>query len=391
MQLSGGWGGYFGFVGTVGLVFNNFSARNIRHFKKWDPLPSGDGQRFSVNVQANGQFYQNYSMSFTEPWLGGRKPNALTISLNRAVQRSGNNTSLFGVSNNASLFRLNSVSLNLGKRLRWPDDYFTINYTANYLLYELKNYPLGSINVPEGKFNNFNFAIGISRNSIDQPMYPRRGSSISLSTAFTPPYSAFKKDVDYDKLAFTEKFNFVEYHKWMFDGSWFVKLVGNLVLNTRTHVGFLGSYNPSIKSPFERFSLGGSGMTGFSGSFLLGTDFIGLRGYQDGKVGQLAEPSKQADNGVAFVKYVTELRFPISLNPAATIYVVGFAEAGNAYRDMKQYDPFNVYRSTGVGARIFMPAFGLIGVDYGWAMDDIKHVTNFGRNAFTFTIGQQIR
>jgi len=315
-----------------------------------------------------------------------------TISLNRSVQNFGTFTNFFRSSNQGSL-KLNNIAVTLGKRLRWPDDYFTMSHTFSYLLYELKDYSFGvsgsrgfSQIVSNGFFNNFSITNTLARNNIDNPTYPRRGSSISLSISLTPPYSFFQKYRNFEQEPLAEKFKFVEYHKWMIDYSFFTKLVGNLVLNTRMHYGFLGSYNKRLgQGPFERFVIGGSGLTGFN--FLLGYDLIGLRGYQD-RFLQDASPNGAA--AVAFNKYVAEIRYPISLNPMATLYVLSFFEAGNATENYSNYDPFNLYRSAGVGARIFMPAFGMIGIDYGFAFDDVPGNLN-AKNPITFTIGQQIR
>lgn len=388
IQLSGGWGGFFGFVGTLGLVFNNFSLKNVKHFNKWDPLPAGDGQRLSVNFQANGPNFQSYSTSFTEPWLGGKKPHAFTVSLSRSVQRLGVGRlgfqSGFG---STGFLRLNSISVSLGKRLRWPDDYFTLSHSISYLIYELGNYNTGLLGVNNGIFNNFTIANTISRNSIDNPTYPRRGSSITLGITLTPPYSIFSKGRDFSKESNAEKYRWVEYHKWMFDYSLFTKLAGKLVLSTRAHFGYLGAYNSQLgPGPFERFVIGGSGLTGFN--FLLGSDVIGLRGYQDRF---LLNSGGNATGGVVYNKYVMELRYPISLNPMATLYGLVFAEGGNSFTAYKEYDPFSLYRVAGVGARIFMPAFGMIGLDYGLGFDEVPGSPNANNNRFTFTIGQQIR
>ncbi|MFQ3576926.1 MAG: outer membrane protein assembly factor BamA, partial [Cytophagales bacterium] len=230
IQLSGGWGGFFGFVGTLGVVFNNFSARSISNFKKWDPLPAGDGQRLSLSFQANGPSFQSYAFSFTEPWLGGRKPHSFTVSLNRSVQNFGAFNTFFRSANQGSL-KLNNIAVTIGKRLRWPDDYFTMSHTFSYLLYELKDYRFGvsrsngvSQIVSDGFFNNFSVTNTIARNNIDNPTYPRRGSSISLSASLTPPYSLFQKNRDFDKETAAQRFKFVEYHKWMIDYSFFTKL-----------------------------------------------------------------------------------------------------------------------------------------------------------------------
>lgn len=398
LQLSGGYGGYWGLVGSLGLSFNNFSARNILKLSQWSPLPAGDGQRLNISAQANGPTFQSYSISFTEPWLGGRRPNALTISASRSFQNLGAATRVgsFGIGSNASFFGTNqgrlqitNLSVSYARRLRWPDDYFVLSHTVSYLVYKLDSYNLGFLtgNVAQtGSFNNIGFTNALSRNSVDNPTFPRSGSNVSLSVAATPPYSVFQSGRDYSKETFLERYKFVEYHKWMFDLSYFHQLVGKFVLNTRAHYGVLGSYNKQLGiGPFERFLLGGNGLTGFN--FLLGYDIIGMRGYNNNVV-----QSQYTGNGnVAFAKQVFELRYPLTLSPMASIYVLGFFEAGNAWQSYKQYTPFDLKRSYGVGARIFMPAFGLIGLDYGIPLDGIRGYPGDPGQRFMFSIGQQIR
>jgi outer membrane protein insertion porin family len=386
ITLSGGWGGYAGFIGTVGLVFNNFSMRKASDFRNWTPVPSGDGQRVALNVQANGLQYQAYSLSFTEPWLGGRKPNSLSVSLNRSVSRFGVTRFETGAD---QFIKVNSVTVGLGRQLRVPDDYFSLSNSLSYSQYQLQNYSIFS-DFSTGRANNITLNTTLSRNSIDNPTYTRRGSSISLSLSLTPPYSAFG--------GHPNVYEWVEFHKWMFDASWFTPIVGKLVLNTRAHFGFIGTYTKDrTPGPFERFKMGGAGLGyGGGGSFLVGTDYIGLRGYDDPN-GAFAIPTAQSgkSGGVAYNKYVAELRYPVSLNPAATVYVLGFAEAGNAVDVYSQYNPYKLYRSAGFGARIFMSAFGLLGFDYGRAFDTVipppGTTTAQDFNHFHFIIGQQIR
>jgi outer membrane protein insertion porin family len=387
ITLSGGWGGYAGFIGTVGLVFNNFSLRKAGELRNWRPVPGGDGQRLALNVQANGLQYQAYSFSFTEPWLGGRKPNSFSVSLNKSIQRVSTSGNVLDVKNGAYI-KVNSASVSLGRRLRWPDDYFTLSNSLSFSQYKLKDYPYFA-NFSNGNANNFTFNTTLARNSTDNPTFTRRGSALSLSVNLTPPYSIFKG-------AHPNVNEWVEFHKWMFDASWFTPLVGKLVLNTRAHFGFIGSYNPNRAiGPFERFKLGGAGL-GFGGAsnFLVGTEYIGLRGYDDPN-DQFAIPTAQTgqSGGVAYNKYVMELRYPVSLNPAATVYVLGFAEAGNAFDKYSDYNPYKLYRSAGVGARIFMAAFGLLGFDYGYGFDNVIPQTpgTQDHSKFHFIIGQQIR
>ncbi|RFP66133.1 outer membrane protein assembly factor BamA [Hymenobacter lapidiphilus] len=388
ITLSGGWGGYAGFIGTVGLVFNNFSLRKAATLKNWTPVPSGDGQRLSLNVQANGPQYQAYSFSFTEPWLGGRKPNSLSVSLTKTIFRNGSN---FDV--NAGSLKTNGASVALGRRLRWPDDYFTLSNALSVTQYKLKNYgSLGSDFFPTGTGDATNLTLNttLARNSIDNPTFTRRGSSLALSVNLTPPYSLFPG-------AHPSVNEWVEFHKWMFDASWFTPIVGKLVLNTRAHFGFIGSYgsNRAI-GPFERFKLGGAGL-GYGGStnFIAGTEYVGLRGYADPNDQNSLPASRQGSaGGVVYNKFVLEMRYPVSLNPAATVYVLGFAEAGNSSESYANYSPYKLYRSAGLGARVFMSAFGLLGFDYGWGFDQVPRVAGGSAQKsgiFHFIIGQQIR
>ncbi len=395
IELSGGWGGYIGFVGTLGLTFNNFSARNIPNFSNWRPLPAGDGQRVSLRFQANGRQYQTYSLSFTEPWLGGRKPNAFSISGSYTVYRQfGLDLYTRGAANATAVGSYNNiaVTVGLGRQLKKPDDFFTLSNSITYQRYILNNINLFYNGFTNGTSNNFTFNTTISRNSIDNPQFPRNGSSFTLSGSLTPPYSAFRTA----KADLADQYKFVEYQKWMFDASWFQSIVGKLVLSTRAHMGFLGSYNSRTPiGPFERFVLGGSGLAG-QGQFALAQDIIGLRGYQDRSVytadyDRTTTSNERSQGGVVYNKFVMEARYPVSLNPSATIFVLTFLEAGNNWGSYKQYNPFDLKRSAGFGARIFMPAFGLIGIDYGYGFDAIPGVQQRNTGQFHFTIGQQLR
>ena len=417
IELSGGWGGYIGFVGTLGVVFNNFSAKNIFNPKSYHPLPAGDGQKLAVKFQANGASFQNYSLTFTEPWLGGKKPNSFSISLNSSIsypykfRQTGYNNfggsglggygggyggyggygsgyggyggALGGGYGNYAVpdslvdahFNVTSLSLSLGKRLKWPDDYFSLSHSLAFSRFDVDRYYTWAY--PQGISTSVTFMTNLSRNSIDNPTFPRSGSSFSLSGTLTPPFSML--GLNKDNLL-------IEYHKWMMDASWFSPLVGKFILHTRAHLGFLGSYGGKEITRFERFDLGGSGMVqGFS----FNRDIVGLRGYKDRVIG----PSGSYGNGgVAYNKFVMEVRYPVSLNPSATIFVLGFAEGGNNFSSLGEYNPFNLYKSAGFGARIFMPAFGMIGIDYGMGFDKPRPgESDFGRQAFTFSIGQQLR
>ena len=393
IELSGGWGGYIGFVGTLGLTFNNFSARNITNLSAWRPLPSGDGQRLQLRFQANGRQFQTYSATFTEPWLGGRKPNALSVSLSHTIYKQfASYYSTTGPPIGA--YTNTAITVGLGRQLKKPDDFFSLSNSISYQQYDLNNIDIFYNGYRNGVSNNFTFNTTLSRNSIDNPQFPRNGSSFTLSGNFTPPYSVFRPK-DYTPDA-ANPYKFVEYHKWMFDASWFQTAVGKFVLNARAHMGFLGSYNSRTAiGPFERFVLGGSGLAG-QGQFALAQDIIGLRGYPDRQVltldnNRTATGNETRQGGVVYSKYVAELRYPVSLNPSATIFVLGFMEAGNNWASYSQYNPFDLRRSAGAGARIFMPAFGLIGIDYGWGFDAIPGIQKAGTGQFHFTIGQQFR
>ncbi|MGB3618062.1 MAG: outer membrane protein assembly factor BamA [Catalinimonas sp.] len=397
IELSGGWGGLFGFVGTLGVTFNNFSLRNAGKLRNWRPLPAGDGQRLSLRLQANGRQFQTYSASFMEPWLGGHKPNAFSVNLSHSVQNILTNQ-LDRRSRVSGALNITSLTLGVGRRLRFPDDYFSLNNSLTLQRYYLFNYINGNFlnGVDDGTYNGIVFNTTLARNSIDNPTFPTAGSSFSLSLALTPPYSAVLTDPnstrDGQAVANTAGFanRWIEYHKWMFDASWFIPLAKKLVINNRAHFGFIGNYTRGTPiTPFERFNMGGGGISGFN--FLLGTEPVALRGYTDQSVRPIDPETKQPFNGVAFHKFVSEIRYGISTNPAATIFVLGFLEAGNNWGGYDKYNPFDLKRAAGVGARIFMPAFGMIGIDWGYGFDPIPGNPNANGSQFTFTIGQQIR
>jgi outer membrane protein insertion porin family len=403
VQLSGGWGGYYGFVGTVGLTFNNFSLRNIPHFDRWRPLPVGDGQKLSLNVQANGKSFQSYNFSFTEPWMGGKKPNSFTVSFNHSISRLVSSfSSGRPVYSDNSFLKQTGVTLGLGRRLEWPDNYFTLTNSLSFLIYDYKNY--GSVLIGEGKTYNIGLNTTISRNSIDAPMYPTQGSSLSLSLTLTPPYSLLASDDSYLQDAST-KYKWVEMHKWMIDTKFYLtllrskKLEGgrNLVLETKAHFGMVGSYSSkSPQGPFERFIVGGAGLAGGFNSFVLGQDIIGLRGYEDNSVtppysNQIVPGVSQHQGGLVYSKVGLELRYPVSTSQSATIYTFLFTEAGNNWRNFQEFNPFNLYKSAGAGVRLFMPAFGLIGLNWGYGFDTLPGQSKRSGAQFHFTIGQQIR
>ena len=402
IELSGGWGNN-SLVGTLGLTFNNFSARKLFKKKSWSPLPSGDGQRLSIRAQSSGYFFQSYNMSFTEPWLGGKKPNSFTVSAYHSLQsydRKFINDSLDSEGNNVvnpfrRLIKITGVSVGLGKRLKWPDDYFSVYYEAGYQYYNLQNF--GNVfSFSDGFVNNPYVLWRISRNSIDQPLYPRSGSSISLSLKSSVyPYSRINNFTDHSTLTDQEKYRFLQYNKFKFTSSWFTPISRDkkLVINARLGFGLLNGWNKNLGAPpFERFYLGGSGLSGFS---LDGREIIALRGYDEQTIS-----SNTGDRLIS--KYTLELRYPVSLNPSATIYLLSFLEGGNSWNDYKKYNPFKVKRSAGVGVRIFLPMFGLLGLDYGFGFDpldpgaagEVNHnaqiQSNGYRGQFHFTIGMNI-
>ncbi len=380
LELSGGWGGGAGVVGTLGVSFNNFSARNM--FKKgtWSPLPTGDGQRLSIRFQSNGRFFQSYNMSFTEPWLGGRKPNSLSISLFHSVQTDG----LPKGNEDRSALKISGSSVGLGRRLKWPDDFFQVYHEVTYQRYTLENWQ-GTFLFSDGYSNNLNFEQTISRNSVDGFIWIRSGSQLSFTIQLTPPFSIFDKSTDYANANSEVRYKWIEYHKWKFSGSWYKSLGPKFVLFSRAQIGILGYYNEDIgPSPFERFYLGGDGLSGFA---LDGREIIALRGYNNNTITPTINGNTVG--GTAFNKYTMELRFPVSLNPSATIYTLAFLEAGNNWLGTRNFNPLNIKRSLGAGVRIFLPMFGLLGLDWGYGIDEIPNRPGVNKGQFHFTIGQQ--
>jgi len=374
VELSGGWGGGR-VIGTLGVSFNNFSAKNFFKGDAWRPLPAGDGQRLSLRAQSSGTGFQAYSLSFTEPWLGGRKPNSLSVSLTNSIQSVGSGDAKQSI-------KIYGASVGLGRRLKWPDDYFTLYNEMSYQYYVLNNF-FSTFAFATGFANNISFRHVLARSSVDSPIYPRSGSSVTLTLEHTLPYSWFRpKNTDYDAMSAQEKNKFVEFHKWKFQTEWFSKVAGNLVLETKMGFGYLGMFNKKLGlSPFERFYLGGDGLSGFS---LDGREIIALRGFGNGD----ASPS----TGAAFVtKYTTELRYPFTLNPNATIYGLVFGEAGNSWGSFSEANPFQVNKAAGVGIRIYMPMFGLLGLDWGYRFNDIPGRTDPTKHTeIHFSIGGNI-
>jgi len=422
IELSGGWGAGM-FVGSVGLKFANFSARNIFNKEAWRPLPTGDGQTLSLRYQTSGKYYKTVSLSFIEPWLGGKKPNSFSLSLSHSrINYSANNyysnyynnynsynsynyyNSYYGNnyynnyynytnsytedtnSEDDQIWATTALALGYGYRLSWPDDFFTIYHELSMEHYNLKNmgsyfYFLadedGQVN---GTFNNLSLKTVIGRNSIDNPLFSRTGSQVSLTIKATPPYSLFN-DKDYSKVENDERYKWIEYHKWTLKGQHFNALSGNrnLVLRTAYEMGFLGYFDPNRRSPFEGFIVGGSGMSGYN---IYGTDYVALRGYKDFSL----SPS----NGSSmYSKFTMEMRYPVTLKPSATIYCLAFLEAGNAEMSFMDYNPFKLYRSAGLGVRIYLPMFGLMGIDWGYGFDEIPGQSDASGSQFHFVIGQQ--
>jgi outer membrane protein insertion porin family len=374
IQLQGGWGAGR-VVGQLGFTFNNFSTRNIFKKDKWTPLPSGDGQRFTISAQSNGVYYQQYRMSFVEPWLGGKKPNAFTFSLYKSISSNGQ------LADERQAIKLTGLTIGLRKRLKFPDDYFRIYNGVNFQQYELIN-SQSFFSFTNGFSNNVNYNIQLDRNSVDQLIYPRRGSSLSLSLKLTPPYSMFDGVDDYSTLSDQEKYKWIEYYKWNFKSSWFSSFTDKLVLATRVEMGLLGGYNNNLGiSPFERFYVGGDAMSGM-GMVYDGRELIALRGYSNNSV----SPQTGA---TIYNKYTTELRYALSLNPGSTVYALGFLEAGNAWDNFDNFNPFGVKRSAGFGVRITLPMIGIMGLDYGWGLDDIPGNPNASGGQFHFSMNQQ--
>lgn len=383
LELSAGWGGFQRVIGTLGVTFNNFSLRNLFNREAWSPLPMGDGQRFSLRAQTNGDFYQSYNISLTEPWLGGRKPNSLTVG--GFFNRFG-----FGQRNTASYqtFKITQFSASLGTRLKWPDDNFISSTAINLQTLDLNNWTSGLFSdaegnrVTKGTYFNYSLKQTIARSSVSDPIYPRRGSQVSLSVQLTPPYSLFREDRNYEDLPTEERFRYLEYHKWRFDADWYTPISRDekLVIKLQAKIGAVGYYNRDIgTSPFERFQLGGDGINNQQFGFA-GYDIISLRGYE---VNELENNRDLQGNNTAtalFDKFTVELRYPLTLNPSSTIYLLAFAQGGNAWQSFRDFNPFDLKRSAGIGVRVFLPMFGTLGFDYGIGFDKsgIRSLENLG-------------
>ena len=382
ITFSGGYGGGY-LILQAGLSFSNFSMRNLFKKEAWRPIPAGDGQKLSLSVSAYVPAIISYSFSFTEPWLGGRKPNALTLSFFQSFMSNWQSKT----SENYGWFRRTGVSAGLGRRLTWPDDYFSIYQGINVMRYNLMKYSTQYLNVGDGngKFNIISYNIVLSRNSVSQPIYPRNGSEFQISLELTPPYSLFTHK-DYSTMSENEKYKWVEMHRWNFKAVWYTELYEKLVMMTRVRFGYLGHYNDQIgPTPFHRYYLGGDGINNYN---VDGRELIGMRGYANNSL----SPGfyNGSSGGDLFTKYTLELRYPLSLNPQATIYALTFLEAGNCWLGFKNFDPFDVKRSAGLGVRIYLPMFGLLGLDWGYGFDDIYGTTGNNHSQFHFSIGGSI-
>ena len=380
LELQGGWGAGR-IVGTLGLNFNNFSAKNF--FKKgaWQPLLAGDGQTINLRAQSNGLFFQSYSISFTEPWLGGKKPNSFTVSLYHNRQ---NLNQLPADDPNVQSLNITGVTVSLGQRLKWPDDYFTLRNSIEFQGYNLNNYALAGIQFAEGEVTNVNWKITLGRNSVDYPIYPRKGSLFNITYETTLPYSllGIQQRSGYSDLEPQEQFSLLEYYKVKTDAKWYTEILPKTVIKAAGEFGFLGAYNEEIGiPPFERFFVGGDGLQNF---VLDGREIIGLRGYPNNSI----VPSPNT-GGAIYNKFTFEMRYLITENPSAQIFALSFLEAGNNYPNFRNYEPFNLKRSAGFGVRIFMPMFGLLGVDIGHGFDNVPGTTQKSGWNTHFTIGQQ--
>ncbi len=417
VEFSLGWG-QTGIIGKIGLKFTNFSMRNLigKDRNHRGILPQGDGQEFSISGSTNGSYYQSYSVSFFDPWFGRKRPNSLSVSaffsrqtdISSRYYNSGyyNNmmSSMYGYGSYYNNYdygsyydpdkyiQLFGLSVGWGKRLNWPDNNFYFQTTLGYTRYMLKDWDYFLIK--NGNCNNVNLTFSLSRNSIDNMIYPRRGSTISASVTFTPPYSLFD-GIDYENMStnsasasyssdMQKKYKWIEYHKWKFNSKFYTPLSGAkkcFVLMTRMDFGFLGHYNKYKKSPFETFYVGGDGMSGYSTSYYQET--IGLRGYDNGAL------TPYGYEGYAYSRMSLELRYPLMLENSTNIYALAFVDAGNAWTDIKKFNIFDMKRSAGVGVRIFLPMVGLMGIDWAYGFDNVYGSKNYSGSQFHFILGQE--
>ena len=400
LELSGGWGGRT-FVATAGVSFNNFSTRRMFDKHAWRPVPLGDAQNLSFRFQTNGTYYTALSASFLEPWLFGKKPTSLNLSA--YYTRQTNSNTYLQILSHDRMMEIYGFSASLGNRLKWPDNYFVLYNGLSWQSYKLTNWYSGYFFFDDGLSHNLSYTLSLTRNSTDQQIYPRMGSDFSFSVQLTPPYSLFRKhsfdahgnriavdnwrDIDYSTWTSDQRFRWIEYHKWKFSAASYTKLVGDLVLMTRAQFGYLGRYNKNWGySPFEGFLVGGDGMSGYS---TYGSDIIPLRGYENYALTPYSQTNYNS-NGYAYAgnvydKFTVELRYPVILQPSSTIFALAFLEGGNCWDSIEKFNPFQIKRSAGVGARIFLPMVGLLGIDWGYGFDDAQN----GGSQFHFIIGQQ--
>ncbi|MCI1779098.1 MAG: outer membrane protein assembly factor BamA [Bacteroidales bacterium] len=380
VQLSGGWGANT-FVGSLGLSFNNFSIKRIFDKHAWRPVPLGDGQTFSIKFQTSGTYYTALTANFMEPWLTGKKPTSLSVSLYFTRQTS----SYYYYQKSDEYMEVFGASVGLGNRLKWPDNYFVLYNELSWQTYKLKNWNYNFL-FDTGLSNNISYRIALERNSTDQPVYPRTGSDMLISLQMTPPYSWFRsKNKDYDNMPDREKYRWIEYHKWTFKSALYTKIIGDLVLKTSADFGYLGYYNKDLGySPFEGYQVGGDGMSGYN---TYGSDIIGLRGYSNYS---LTPIRGNAYVGHVYDKITIELRHPIIMQPQSTIFGLIFLEGGNCWEDIKDFNPFQVKRSAGVGLRVQLPVVGMLGIDWGYGFDPVPNERkDRGGSQIHFLIGQQ--
>ena len=402
LELSGGWGGNT-FVATVGVSFNNFSTRRFFDKSAWRPVPLGDAQNLAVRFQTNGTYYTSLSASFSEPWLFGKKPTSLNTSI--YYTRQTNSNIYYNILNNDEYMEVYGFAAGIGKRLKWPDNYFVLYNQLSWQTYKLQDWAYQFM-FDTGISHNLSYTLSLSRNSTDQQIYPRQGSDFSFSLQLTPPYSLLRKkdrgildsegnptkvsswkDINYDYQTSQDRYRWIEYHKWSFKGAVYTKLVGDLVLMARAQFGYLGYYNRNWGySPFEGFRVGGDGMSGYD---TYGSEIVSLRGYENYSLTPQASSAYNSTGiyyaGNVYDKFTVELRYPVILQPQSTIYALLFLEGGNCWADIRDFNPFQIKRSAGVGVRIFLPMIGLLGVDWGWGFDDPLT----GGSQFHFVIGQQ--
>ena len=394
IELQGGYGGG-GFIGTLGLSFNNFSMRNIFNRKEYKPVPMGDGQQLALRLQAS-RFFETYSFSFSEPWLGGEQPVRFSTSISQTTQYRYNY--MTGLADKSQYFKIRGINFGLARRLQVPDDYFTLSQTIGYQYFDLNNYYTGLFTFGDGVSNNLFYAIALSRNNTyTNPIFPTGGSSFTIGAKLTFPYSLVN-NIDYANLKNQaeyqdangnpdqakidqERFKWLEYYKLNFEGSWYTRIIDKLILRTHAEFGFLGAYNPDRGNiPFERYFLGGDGLQQYA---MDGRETIALRGYEN-------QSLSSRDGSTVYNKFSLELRYPITLKPSASIYALSFLEAGNGYNNFREFNPFNSKRSAGFGVRIFMPAFGLLGIDFGYGFDsELPNDLNPNGWETHFIIGQQ--